>query len=93
LDTSLSDLGALLRSPLVVKALEKASALAKKQREGGHDSKWKKTVQFADEAELNEISFLRKSLLGDLFYGSEDLAEFRYEAFMEEAGLDIMDFD
>jgi hypothetical protein len=53
----------------------------------------KKGVRFADEVELNEISRLRNSMLDDMFYASEDLANFRYEAFMEEAGLDIADFD
>ena len=94
-DTSLSDLMALARSPLVIRALAKSSAVAKKRRSGGDDRnpKQKYQVRFADEVEMNEISFLRKSLIGELFYGSEDLAEFRYEAFMEEAGLDVMDFD
>jgi hypothetical protein len=51
------------------------------------------TVRFQDEVEENEISKLRQSMIAELFYASEDLAEFRYEAFMEEAGLDIADFD
>jgi hypothetical protein len=52
-----------------------------------------RTVRFQDEVEENEISRLRQSMIAELFYASEDLAEFRYEAFMEEAGLDIADFD
>ena len=58
--------------------------------------KGKKTVRFADEVDLNEvfeISKLHVSALHDMFYASEDLAEFRYEAFMEEAGLDPSQFD
>ena len=50
-------------------------------------------IRFADDVEVNEISRLRDSIITDMFYGSEDLAEFRYEAFMEEAGLDIADYD
>jgi hypothetical protein len=92
-DSSLSEIGALMRSPLVVKALTRASALANEIRETGHGPKQKNEVRFADEVELNEISFMRKSLLEDLFYGSEELAEFRYQAFMEQAGLDVNDFD
>jgi hypothetical protein len=70
----------LAHSPVVRKLVE---AAAKRSR----------VVQFADEVELNEISKLQASALNDLFYGSEDLAEFRYEAFMEEAGLDPSQFD
>jgi hypothetical protein len=52
-----------------------------------------RSVRFQDEIEENEISRLRQSMIAELFYASEDLAEFRYEAFMEDAGLDIADFD
>lgn len=52
-----------------------------------------KQVRFEDEVQLNEISKLRRSMLEDMFYASEDLANFRYEAFMEELGLDMDEFD
>jgi hypothetical protein len=55
--------------------------------------KGKKLVRFADEVEENEISRLRNSMIAELFYASEELAEFRYEAFMHECGLDTADFD
>jgi len=45
----------------------------------------KKRVRFVDEVELNEISKLRRSVLDDVFYGSEEIATFRYEAFMGKA--------
>lgn len=51
-----------------------------------------KTVRFTDEVEMNEISRLRNSVIAEMFWASEDLANFRYEAFMEEAGLDINEF-
>ena len=51
-----------------------------------------KMVRFTDEVELNEISRLRNSVIAEMFWASEDLANFRYEAFMEEAGLDINEF-
>ena len=55
-------------------------------------AKTTKVVRFADENELNEISRLRNSVIAEMFWASEDLANFRYEAFMEEAGLDINEF-
>ncbi|KAG7367458.1 hypothetical protein IV203_030129 [Nitzschia inconspicua] len=80
--SSISDLNAafltsIVRSPAGKKALSKID----------------RHVRFQDEVEENEISRLRQSMIAELFYASEDLAEFRYEAFMEEAGLDIADFD
>ena len=50
-------------------------------------------VRFADDVEMNEISRLRDSVIAEVFYESEDFANFRYEAFMEEAGLDPNQFD
>jgi hypothetical protein len=50
-------------------------------------------VRFADNNEVNEISRLRDSVIADMFYESGDLATFRYEAFMEDAGLDPSDFE
>ena len=51
-------------------------------------AKLEKRVRFEDEVQMNEISRLRRSMLEDMFYASEDLANFRYEAFMEEMGLE-----
>jgi hypothetical protein len=53
----------------------------------------KRNVRFADEIDVNQFSRMGASVFDDLYYASDDLAEFRYEAFMEEAGLDIADFD
>jgi hypothetical protein len=81
-DSSMTDLSALL-----VPIAERDSLLTKTTKKG---------VRFADEVDLNEVfevSRFRNSMLEDMFYGSEDLANFRYEAFMEEAGLDIAEYD
>jgi hypothetical protein len=51
-----------------------------------------KGVQFAGEDDINDISRLNESMLADMFYRSEELANFRYEAFMHEAGLDVEDY-
>jgi hypothetical protein len=53
----------------------------------------KKQARFADEVDINQFSRFGASLFDDLYYASNDLAEFRYAAFMEEAGLDIADYD
>ena len=53
----------------------------------------KKHVRFADEIDVKQFSRLGISVFDDMFYASQDLAEFRYEAFMEEAGLDMADYD
>ena len=52
-----------------------------------------KCVRFADEHDLNIISPMRNSVIAEIFWASDDLANFRYEAFMEKAGLDVSDFD
>ncbi|KAG7338386.1 hypothetical protein IV203_009249 [Nitzschia inconspicua] len=52
-----------------------------------------KSVRFRDQHSEKYISQeLTYSMYDDLFWTSEELAEFRYEAFMEEAGLDINEF-
>jgi hypothetical protein len=53
----------------------------------------KKHVRFADEIDVKQYSKSGASVFDDLFYASHDLAEFRYEAFMEEAGLDMAEYD
>jgi hypothetical protein len=53
----------------------------------------KKNLRFRDGHSEKHISQeLTHSMYDDLFWTSEELAEFRYEAFMEEAGLDINEF-
>lgn len=77
---SMSHLSALQTSVTKVEAAEfKAKTITK-------------TVRFTDEVEMKEISRLRNSVIAEMFWASEDLANFRYEAFMEEAGLDINEF-
>ena len=71
------------------KVLDQIQGIMKKENKDAVD----KSVRFEDEIQLNEISRLRRSMLEDMFYASEDLANFRYEAFMEELGLDNEDFD
>jgi hypothetical protein len=52
-----------------------------------------KNLRFQDGHSEKYISLeLTPSMYDDLFYTSVELAEFRYEAFMEEAGLDINEF-
>jgi hypothetical protein len=52
-----------------------------------------KNLRFRDGHSEKYISQeITHSMYDDLFYTSEELAEFRYEAFMEEAGLDINEF-
>jgi hypothetical protein len=51
--------------------------------------------KFRIDEECNEqfeIPYLTNSMYDDLFYGSEELADFRYEAFLEEVGLDINEY-
>lgn len=58
-----------------------------------NEDKKVKAVRFADENELNEISRMRNSVIAEIFWASDEIANFRYEAFMEEAGLDLAEFD
>lgn len=51
-----------------------------------------RTLQFRDGHEEFEIPRLTNSMYDDCFYGSEELADFRYEAFLEEAGLDVDEY-
>ena len=50
-------------------------------------------VKWTDDVDVRRISRLRASVMDDLFYTDEEMAEFKYEAFMEEAGLDPTDFE
>jgi hypothetical protein len=50
-------------------------------------------IQFADNVEVNEISRLQESAIDFCFYTEDELSNFRYAAFMEDAGLDPADYD
>ena len=44
-------------------------------------------VRFSDNVQIQEIAKYSCSVLDDLFYDSNELANFRYEAFLEQCGL------
>lgn len=48
-----------------------------------------KKVRFMEGVGVREIPYPTNSMYDDLFWGSEELADFRYEAFLEEAGLEV----
>jgi hypothetical protein len=50
-------------------------------------------IKFADNVEVNEIARLQESAIDFCFYSEDDLSNFRYEAFMENCGLDPAEFD
>ena len=54
--------------------------------------KGEKKFRFGEYNEVFEVSYLPESVLDDLFWSSDELAEFRYEAFLEEAGLDMDEY-
>lgn len=51
-----------------------------------------KKLRFKDGHSERGIPELTDSMYDDLFYTSEEIANFRYEAFMVQAGLDMNDF-
>lgn len=51
-----------------------------------------KKLRFKDGHSEREVPELTDSMYEELFYNSEELADFRYAAFMEVAGLDINEF-
>eukprot|EP00538_Stauroneis_constricta_P006871 CAMPEP_0119555460 /NCGR_PEP_ID=MMETSP1352-20130426/7664_1 /TAXON_ID=265584 /ORGANISM="Stauroneis constricta, Strain CCMP1120" /LENGTH=425 /DNA_ID=CAMNT_0007602223 /DNA_START=135 /DNA_END=1412 /DNA_ORIENTATION=+ len=51
-----------------------------------------KELRFNEEHDYCEVPELTNSMYDDLFYTEEELADFRYEAFMEEAGLDVNEY-
>lgn len=75
---SMSDMSALQSSISKLEAREAAKV---------------KFVRFTDEVEMIEISRMRNSVIAEIFWASDELADFRYQAFMEEAGLDVAEFD
>jgi hypothetical protein len=50
-------------------------------------------VRFNDEMDVNQFSKLGNSVLNEIFYASDEIAEFRYHKHMEDCGLDPEDFD
>jgi hypothetical protein len=50
-------------------------------------------IKFADNVEVNEIARMRESATDLCFYSENSISNFRYEAFMEDCGLDPADFD
>mmetsp|Transcript_20508 Transcript_20508/g.31337 ORF Transcript_20508/g.31337 Transcript_20508/m.31337 type:complete len:223 (+) Transcript_20508:203-871(+) len=53
----------------------------------------KQGVRFSDEVDEKDISKLRQSCINLMFYKSEEFAAFKYEAFMEECGLDPDEYE
>jgi hypothetical protein len=51
-----------------------------------------KHLRFQGGHQAFEIPKLTNSMFDDMFYASDELADFRYEAFLEEAGLDLNDY-
>jgi hypothetical protein len=51
-----------------------------------------KKLRFKDGHEEFEVARITDSMYDDLFYTSEELADFRYEAFLVEAGLDVEEY-
>ena len=51
-----------------------------------------KKLRFKDEHDIVEIPRLTDSMYDDLFFTNEELADFRYEAFLEENGLDVDEY-
>ena len=50
-------------------------------------------ITFSDEVACKRITRIRNSVIDDLFYTDEEIAEFRNQAFMEDCGLNASDFD
>lgn len=50
-------------------------------------------IRWSDRVDTKRISTIRKSCFDNMFYSSEELADFRHEAFMEECGLDPAEFE
>ena len=59
----------------------------KKEVQQDRGVKWRASVR------EQRISKLRASIIDDLFYTDDEIADFRYSKFMEECGLDPEDFD
>lgn len=68
-----------------IRNLEAALGTKKKMAASG--------IRWSDEVATRSIQKIRQSMIDDLFYNSTDIAEFRYEAFCEECGIDPKDFE
>ena len=68
----------MIKSAMATKDAKKKKMQQLTFNEGGHD--------------CLEIPFPTDSMYDDLFYTEDELAEFRYEAFLEECGLDAEEF-
>ena len=67
------------------------SCLAVKRHKGHiSDVKWKGDT---DLVQTFEVAKIRASCWDDCFFTEDELAEFKYQAFMEECGLDPSDFE
>ena len=68
----------------------KSCLLVKQDRGQLETVKWEESDKLVRELRYSKV---RASLLDDLFWSDSELADFRYEAFMEECGLDPAEFD
>jgi hypothetical protein len=67
------------------------SCLMVRKEAGEVDSvRWRKSTEIV---EMMRFSKVRASCWDDCYYTEDELADFKYEAFMEECGLDPSDFD
>jgi hypothetical protein len=67
------------------------SALRVKASHGAVDNiKWKDDKNLVSEMRISKV---RASCWDDMFYTQDELADFKYSAFMEECGLDPEEFD
>jgi hypothetical protein len=51
------------------------------------------SISFSEDIDTVEIPALDDDMLDDMFYLEAEIANFKYEAFMEEAGLNASDFE
>ena len=58
-----------------------------------HEGSPRVGVKFADHFDTKRISMMRRSIAEEMFYNEEEIAEFRYEKFMEECGLDPDEYE
>jgi hypothetical protein len=67
------------------------SCLMVKASQGAVDNvKWRNSIELVESMRISKI---RASCWDDMFYTEDELADFKYTAFMEECGLDPADFD
>jgi hypothetical protein len=67
------------------------SCLMVKANHGAVDKvKWREDTKLVESMRISKV---RASCWDDMFYTQDELADFKYLAFMEECGLDPADFD